>query len=130
MTWWQRLLNWLASSQPGGRREQVEDWLANNQTRIQNFLDRQNARKIAKGHYFQRLKGWARPHDNDDDPENDFAGQLPVWADVSVDVWEAPVPGGSEKGWRLYLWVTEANNTVWTLGYDSSAGFLGWEQVS
>lgn len=129
MTWWQRFLNWLGVSQPGGRREQVENWLASNQTRLQNFFAKQNDRKLAKGHFFQRLKGWARPTDNDDDPENDFAGQLPAWSDVSVDVWEAPVPGGSQKGWTLRIFVTEADGKTWVISYDSSNGPLGWREL-
>ncbi len=126
MTWWQRFLAWLKTSTPGGRREQVETWLANNGAKIATFTQRQHDRRAAKGHYFQRLRGWARPSDNDDDPVNDFAGAFPTWADVSVDVWEKP---DKTKGWILRIWVTEADATKWVLSYDSADGLVGWTPV-
>jgi hypothetical protein len=125
MNWWTRFTNWLQGSEPGGRKEQVEDWLEANQSVLLNFFQRQNARRNAYGHYFQRLKGWRRPSDNPDDPDNDFAGKLPAWCDVTVDVWDGP----KGKGWVLRIWVTEANDTVWTLSYDSDAGLLGWQEI-
>ncbi len=126
MTWWQRFLNWLGLSTPGGRREQVETWLSNNKTKIEAYATRQGLRYAAKGHYFQCLKGWVKPTDNDDEPQNDFAGAFPIWATLSVDVWEKP---GKVKGWTLRIWVEEVDTTKWVLAYDSVAGLTGWTEV-
>lgn len=128
MTYWQRLLAWLGISEPGTRKEQVEDWLAANGPKLQNFRDRQDSRRAARKHFFQRLRGWLRPNDADDDPVNDF--DLPVWCDLSVDVWEAPdgQRPNSKKGWVLNIHVTELDASEWTLRIDSEAGSLGWAE--
>ncbi len=104
----------------------VSDIVIYNKAKIEAYAQRQGLRLAAKGHYFQRLRGWARPTDNDDEPVNDFVGAFPAWADVSVDVWEKP---GGAKGWTLRIWVEEANLTQWVLAYDSAEGLKGWTQI-
>ena len=132
MNWWQRLLAWLGISEPGNRKEQVEDWIEAHAAEIADFAQRQNVRFGRRNHYFQRRKGWLKPTDDVEDQVNSFAGRLPVWADISVDVWEAPsVPRGtSTKGYALNIHVTEADASRWILRIDSVAGSLGWTQVS
>ena len=127
MTWWERFVLWLTNSTPGGRREAVETWLSNNKPKLTAYASRQSDRRTAKGHFFQRTKGWARPTDNDDDPSNDFAGAFPSWADITVDVREEP---GGLKAWTLRIWVTELDASVWVLSYDSEAGLIGWSRSS
>ena len=132
MTWWQRLLVWLGVSEPGTRKEIVEDWIAANGPKLDAFRDRQTVRRAARSHYFQRLRGWLKPTDDDQPDEvNDFLGQFPAWVDISIDVWEAPIEprGSSEKGYILNIWVTEADTTQWVLRIDSRDGALGWSQV-
>lgn len=131
MTWWQRLLAWLGVSEPGTRKEQVEDWIEAHATEIANFAQRQQTRYALRNHFFQRLKGWLKPTDDGEDQVNDFSGLLPVWADLSVDVWEAPIEprGSSEKGYTLNIHVTEADTTAWVLRIDSKAGSLGWSRT-
>jgi hypothetical protein len=130
MTWWQKLLAWLGVSNPGPlpRRETVEDWIEANGPKIASFANRQNVRRSDKMRYFQRLRGWARPSDNDDDPINDL-DSLPAWVDLGVDVWEAPVDGGTEHGYTLNIFVTDTDTKVWVLRIDSKEGSLGWTEV-
>lgn len=127
MTYWQRLLAWLGISKPGTRKEQVEDWLAANGPKLQNFRDRQTSRLAARRHFFQRLRAWAKPGDDSEDQPNDFDG-LPAWVSLSCDVWEAPdgARPASKKGWTLNIHVTETDATEWTLRIDSDSGPLGW----
>ena len=133
LSWWQRLLVWLGISEPGTRKEQVEDWIEAHGAELDLFRDRQAVRKMLRNNYFQRLKGWLRPTDDQALPDetNDFAGILPVWADVSVDVWEAPVGRETtEKGYALTVYVTEQDATAWCLRLDSKDGALGWKQMN
>lgn len=126
MTYWQRLLAWLGISEPGTRKEQVEDWIAANGPKLQNFRDRQTSRRAGKRHFFQRLRAWAKPGDDSDEQPNDFDG-IPAWCDLSCDVWEAPDgKPNTKKGWTLNIHVTELDATKWTLKIDSDAGSLGW----
>lgn len=125
MTWWQRLLNWLGASSPGGRKEQIETWVTNHTDEFALFTAQQDERRAAKGHFFQRLRGWGKPADNDDNPEKKFSG-LPAWADISIDVWEAPSEGGSEKGYTVNIWMTDIDTKEWVLRIDSKNGSLGW----
>jgi hypothetical protein len=130
MTWWQRLLAWLGISEPGTRKEQVEDWIETHGPTLDAFRDRQVVRRAIRGNYFQRLRGWLKPTDDTDPDEvNDFAGILPVWADVSIDVWEAPPRGSNNRGYTLNIWVTEADLTLWVLRIDTEAGSLGWSEI-
>ena len=127
MTYWQRLLAWLGVSAPGGRKEQVENWIANNGSKISALPGRQDARRAAKLHFFQRLRGWAKPGDDQDDQPKDL-DNLPVWCDLSVDVYEAPdgAKPNTKKGWRLNIHVTETDTSEWTFTIDSLEGALGW----
>jgi len=131
-TWWQRLLAWLGISEPGNRKEQVEDWIEAHATQIADFGQRQNVRFALRNHYFQRRKGWLKPTDDGEDQVNSFAGLLPVWADLSVDVWEAPSTprGTTKKGYALNIHVTEADASQWILHIDSVAGSLGWSHIN
>ena len=131
MTWWQRLLVWLGISEPGTRKEQVEDWIAAHGPEIADLAARQTARLAARRHYFQRLRGWLKPTDDNEDQTNPLAGLLPAWADLSIDVWEAPIEprGARAKGYALNIYVTEADASEWVLRIDSAAGSLGWSRV-
>lgn len=128
MTWWQRLLAWLSLSEPGARKEQVEDWIAAHGSEIADLANRQAVRFALRRHYFQRRRGWLKPTDDNEDQTNPLAGLLPVWADLSIDVWEAPAEprGTSTKGYALNIYVTEADASEWVLRIDSVAGSLGW----
>lgn len=131
MGWWQRFLNWLRGSTPGGVREQVEDWFEANQGRLTALIARQNSRRGEKGHFAQVTRGWGRPTDSAELLENEL-GPLPAGAEVSIDVWEAPdTPRRKKtrKGWTLRVWVTEADGSRWVLGYDSEMGQLGWTEL-
>jgi hypothetical protein len=129
MSWWQRLLVWLGISEPQGRKEQVEDWIEANGPKLDALRDRQEARRALRNHYFQRLRGWLRPTDDNEDPSNDL-DTLPVWVELSIDVWEAPITRStSEKGYTLNIWVTETDTTLWVLSIDTKAGSLGWQQI-
>lgn len=132
MSWWQRLLIWLGTSEPGGRKEQVEDWIEAHQAEIVDFAQRQDGRFSLRNHYFQRLKGWLKPTDDNEDQVNSFAGLLPVWADVGVDVYEEPIEprGTSRKGYVLNIYVTEIDASKWVLRIDSRAGPLGWTDIT
>lgn len=129
MSWWQRFVAWLTGSALGGRREQVEDWIENNGPKIQALVDRQRLRRISRGHFFQRLRGWAKPSDDSEDQPKDL-DSLPSWCDLSIDVYEAPdgARPNTKKGWRLNVHVTEADDSKWTLTIDSLDGSLGWAQ--
>jgi len=129
MTYWQRLLAWLGISEPGSRKEQVEDWIAANKPKMEALIGRQQARHAAKRHFFQRLRAWAKPSDDQDDQPKDL-DNLPLWCDLSIDVYEAPDGSrpNTRKGWRLNIHVTETNATEWTLTVDSTDGSLGWTQ--
>lgn len=127
MTYWQRLLAWLGISAPGGRKEQVETWIANNGPKISALTARQNARHAKKRHFFQRLRAWAKPSDDQDDRVKDL-DNLPAWCDLSIDVYEAPdgAKPNTKKGWRLNIHATETDASEWTLTIDSLEGSLGW----
>jgi hypothetical protein len=129
MTYWQRLLAWLGVSEPGTRKEQVEDWLSANGPKLNAFKDRQTSRRAAKKHFFQRVRGWLGPTDDSDAQPNDFNG-IPVWCSLSCDVWESPdgARPNSKKGWTLNIHVTEADASEWTLRLDSEDGPLGWTE--
>lgn len=129
MTYWQRLLAWLGLSEPGARKEQVEDWIAANGPKIAALTSRQNTRLAARRHFFQRLRGWAKPSDDSEDQPKDL-NSLPSWCDLSIDVYEAPAGArpNSKKGWRLNIHVTELDSSEWTLTIDSHDGSLGWRR--
>jgi hypothetical protein len=133
LSWWQRLLVWLGISEPGTRKEQAEDWIETHGPQLDAFRDRQIARFGRKNAFFQRLRGWLRPTDDQTDPDetNDFLSFLPVWAEVGVDVYEAPVARETtRKGYILNVYVTELDATVWVLRLDSEEGSLGWKQLN
>lgn len=127
MTYWQRLLAWLGLSTPGGRKEQVETWISNNGPKISALTARQQARLAARRHFFQRLRGWAKPSDDAEDQVKDI-DTLPAWCDLSIDVYEAPDGAGTKKGWRLNIHVTDTDASEWTLTIDSHEGSLGWSK--
>lgn len=126
MTYWQRLLAWLGVSSPGGRKEQVENWIANNGPKMAALTARQQGRHDARRHFFQRLRGWAKPADDQEDQVKDL-DNLPAWCDLSIDVYEAPDGRpNTKKGWRLNIHVTETDASEWTMTIDSHEGSLGW----
>jgi hypothetical protein len=126
--WYQAAVNWLGVSEPGGRKEQVEDALT--EGRLRDIIERQiEHRKAGRGRFAQILRGGGKPMDRVRGFALGFS--VPVWADFSMDEWVGP----AGKGFVLNLWVTETDNTEWVMrlrwndGQGSDFAVEPWEQI-
>ena len=126
-TWWQRFLVWLGISEPGTRKEQVEDWITAHESDIVALRNRLASQRGT----FSKLAGetW---YIRIDKAEKIFGTTIPTWADVGVDVFEAPtshLPKHTRMGYALNIYVTEFDTSQWVIRIDSVAGSLGWTEI-
>ena len=119
MNWWNRLLTWLGISEPQGRKEQVEDWIVAHEADIvilRNWVanHRGALSGLAGEQWYPRI----------DRLEKFFGANIPTWAGVEVNVYEAPTqhsPKHTRMGYSLTFYVTEADGSVWTLTLEPGA---------
>ena len=108
MSWWSRFLTWLGISEPGRRKEQVEDWIEANAVLIQSIHDEQETTKDSRGGYRQLRR------------QDRAVASLPSFAEMRVDVYESPVPSERANktttfGYTTTFDVTEADGSLWSL---------------
>lgn len=121
MSWQQRFNTWLGLSEPGGRRAQLEDWIVARASTFSRIYSEQASQRDARGG-FRQIRSQDR-----------HLAALPVWAEFSVDVYEAPVsrePRTTRFGYTLSYRVTEADGSKWNLVVDPEAeADPAWREV-
>ena len=127
-TWYRNVRNWMGISEPGGRKNQLEDMLT--EARLKKLIEDQLTHKsTGRGRFAQVLRGGGKPSDRKRSFPLGFG--LPAWADFSIDEWEGP----AGKGFILNFWVTETDGTEWILrvrwndGDGNDFKIDTWEQV-
>lgn len=128
--WYQQILVWMGVSEPGARKETVEDTLT--ESVLKDIIERMVAHRDSSSlsRFPQVLKGGLKPSDR----ERLFLHGLtvPAWGDISIDEYEGP----SGRGCFLNFWVTELDGTKWVLRLEWQPGVAGenlgplsWEEV-
>lgn len=130
--WYQAVLSWFGTSEPGGRKETVEDQLT--ESVLKDLLERMWAQRLSSGkaRFPQVLRGGLKPSDRD--RLFNIGITVPSWGDISIDEWEGP----EGKGCSINFWVTETDLTEWVLRVKWFPGAEGtnfrpsemyWEEV-
>lgn len=113
--WYLAAVAWLGVSEPGTRKEQVEDALT--EGRLKDIIERQIAIvQAGRGRFAQVLRGGVRPSDRTEDFPLGFT--IPLWADYEINEWHSP----QGKGFELAIFVTEADNTLWRMAFNWNEG--------
>jgi hypothetical protein len=131
-TWYQGVLAWLGTSEPGGRKATVEDTLSESVLkdiveRLWEYRENTSGRK----RFPQVLIDGSKPSDRNVAFSHGLT--VPSWGKVSIDEWVS-VTG---KGVSLNFFVTEVDLTEWVLRVKWVAGEEGfnlpaleWEQLA
>jgi hypothetical protein len=129
--WYLAIKTWLGVSEPGARKETVEDTLTEGVLKdlIERLVDHRENQSRRK-RFPQVLIDGSKPPDR----ERAFAHGLavPAWGKVSIDEWEGP----AGTGCSLNFWVTETDASEWVLRLKWKPGTAGdnlgpleWEEV-
>ena len=127
-SWWQRFLVWLGISEPGIRKEQVEDWIVAHEANIVALRNRLATQRGA----FSTLAGepW---YTHISKVERVFGTNIPTWAGVEVNVYEAPTqhsPKATRMAYVVSFYVTELDATQWRLEVEPSVDTFAWQDVT
>ena len=128
MNWWNRFLIWLGISEPGTRKEQVEDWIEAHEADITGLRTRLANQRGS----FSSLAGdlW---YTHIGSAERVFGTNIPIWVDVEVNVYEAPVthrPKSTRMGYSIAFLVTELDNSRWRLEVEPGVDTFSWQDVT
>jgi hypothetical protein len=107
--WWQRFLVWLGFSEPGLRREELEDWIDANAAIFAQIHADQATTRSPRGDHRQIRK------------QDRFLSSMPAWAEFQIDVYEAPLNHHNKTTYFGYTFgcsVTELDGTKWILRID------------
>jgi hypothetical protein len=107
--WWHRFLVWLGISEPGLRREELEDWIEANPSTFGQIRADQATTRSPRGDHRQIRR------------QDRHLPAMPVWSEFWIDVYEAPVDHATKTtrfGYTFGYTVTELDGSVWTLTDD------------
>jgi hypothetical protein len=122
--WWNRFLAWTGASEPGVRKELLEDWIEVNEARLEEVRDwldsdRGDESKLANDRWYKHV------------PKSDRKiPSLPVWADVQINSYEAPTqhsPKATKMGWMFSFHVNDTDGSVWLLSVDPAGDRSAWD---
>lgn len=132
--WYLSVLAWMGVSEPGARKETVEDNLTEGtlKTLLEAMWDYRELTSTRK-RFPQVLLDGSKPSDRNVAFNHGLS--IPAWGKISIDESEGP----EGKGVSLNFWVTELDATEWVLrvkwfpgeaGTNYDVTTMDWEEIT